>query len=200
MINYIFFDVGGVLSTDTESFIIEEIVNNLHLDKESIKGAFRECAKDLQRGNISEEKFWSNFMISTGLNPHVDPVIDLCNVYRRHTITIDHSMQLADRLRSKGYGTGIITNTIRSIYKYNVERGLFGDFNPVVVSCNEGLIKPEVQIYELALKRANQTPELCVFIDDKKKLLEAASDLGMETIFYVSPLELEKELNKLGLI
>ena len=201
MINYIFFDRGEVLTTiGTKNIIIKRIMDEFNLDRQIVLDTFDSHTQNLDRGVITEAEFWSNFLEDLGLDPKTPHNIDLCEIYRINTKINSSTFEIAEELRNKGYRMGIITNTILSIHEYNQIIGLYNGFNPVVASCDVKYMKPEIQIYQLALEKVKQDPKHCLFIDDKEKFLEPASSLGMKTIHYTSSSRLEKELRALKVL
>jgi putative hydrolase of the HAD superfamily len=59
-------------------------------------------------------------------------------------------------------------------------------FDTVVASGDEGRIKPEPEIYEIALQRLGVLPEECVFIDDILEFCQGAEAVGLHAIQYLS--------------
>jgi 2-haloacid dehalogenase len=70
----------------------------------------------------------------------------------------------------------------------------------VVVSGDEGLIKPDPAIYRLACDRAGLTPEQLLFIDDSAANIAAADDLGFHTLHFTDPAMLAPTLKAHGLL
>jgi 2-haloacid dehalogenase len=60
--------------------------------------------------------------------------------------------------------------------------------------------KPFVEIYELLLKRYNINPETAVYIDDNERNLKPAKELGLYTIHFKSPHQLEEEFIRLNIL
>ena len=60
--------------------------------------------------------------------------------------------------------------------------------------------KPFVEIYELLLKRYNIEPATAVYIDDNERNLKPAQELGLYTIHFKSPHQLEEEFIKLNIL
>ena len=61
---------------------------------------------------------------------------------------------------------------------------MFQYFDDAVFSCNVGLLKPDKQIYELAMKRLNVLPEQCLFVGDGgSNELCGAKSANIRTIF-----------------
>lgn len=54
----------------------------------------------------------------------------------------------------------------------------------MIISAEEGLIKPDERIYHLALERLGVGPEEVVFLDDRLVNVEAARRLGMYAIHF----------------
>ncbi len=67
-------------------------------------------------------------------------------------------------------------------------------FDVVVVSADEGMIKPDPQIYHLTAERLGVEPSDCVFIDDKQVQTEGAKNIGMQAIVYKDLAQLKLDL------
>lgn len=72
-------------------------------------------------------------------------------------------------------------------------------FDGIVVSGEEGVIKPDPRIFRTLLGRYRIAPEAAVFIDDNPANATAAAALGMHGIHFRSPEQLRHELATLGL-
>ena len=73
-------------------------------------------------------------------------------------------------------------------------------FDGRLVSGEEKMRKPFIEIYELLLKRFNINPATAVYIDDNERNLKTPSELGMHAILFKSPSQLEEELKKLSIL
>ncbi len=73
-------------------------------------------------------------------------------------------------------------------------------FDGIVVSGEEGVIKPDPRIFRILLERYRIAPEQAVFIDDNPRNAEAAEALGLHGIHFRSPELLRRELEALGLL
>jgi epoxide hydrolase-like predicted phosphatase len=72
-------------------------------------------------------------------------------------------------------------------------------FDDYVLSYEVGWMKPDPQIYEIALKRAKARAEECVFIDDLEENIEVAARMGIHTIHFRPQIDFEAELRKLSI-
>ena len=73
-------------------------------------------------------------------------------------------------------------------------------FDGIVVSGEEGVIKPDPRIFRILLERYGIAPEEAVFIDDSPTNAAAATALGIHGIHFRSPEALRSELVSLGLL
>jgi 2-haloacid dehalogenase len=73
-------------------------------------------------------------------------------------------------------------------------------FDGVVISGEEGVIKPDPRIFRVLLERYRIAPHEAVFIDDNPANAAAAEALGMRGIHFQSPQVLRRELAALGLL
>jgi putative hydrolase of the HAD superfamily len=67
----------------------------------------------------------------------------------------------------------------------------------VVNSARVGLAKPDPRIYRLAADLAGVSPDRCLFVDDSEENVTAAAALGMHTVHFREPADLERALEPL---
>ena len=73
-------------------------------------------------------------------------------------------------------------------------------FDGIVVSGNEGVIKPDPRIFRILLDRHGIAADEAVFIDDNPRNAQAATALGIHGIHFQSPAHLRGELQSLHLL
>jgi 2-haloacid dehalogenase len=73
-------------------------------------------------------------------------------------------------------------------------------FDGIVISGEEGLIKPDPRIFELLLRRYALVPEQTVFIDDNPDNATTAHALGLHGVHFRSAVTLRRELAALELL
>jgi 2-haloacid dehalogenase len=59
--------------------------------------------------------------------------------------------------------------------------------------------KPFKEIYELLIRRFDLDPSKSIYLDDNRRNLIPASELGFHTIHFQSPPQFEEELKKAGI-
>ena len=73
-------------------------------------------------------------------------------------------------------------------------------FAGIVISGRVGLVKPGPEIFGLLVREHGLNPAEVAFIDDQPPNVEAARQLGFQSILYSSPADLRTELVGLGLL
>ena len=102
-------------------------------------------------------------------------------VAARHLIRAN--VLLARRLRP-AYRTAILSNADQSLRGRLRDLGIHDLFDTVVSSAEEGVAKPDPEIYRRTAGRLGLPPEACVFVDDYDHNVRAAEALGMKGIVY----------------
>ena len=77
---------------------------------------------------------------------------------------------------------------------------VFALFDRVIVSGDEGLIKPDPAIFRLACDRTGLAPGDMVFVDDNADNIAAAQALGFPTVRFADPAALRPALERFGLL
>ena len=114
---------------------------------------------------------------------------------------IDGAVAILEELRDAGHELHALTNWSRETFPIARERFAFLDwFESILVSGDEGLIKPDGRIFELLLGRIGRTPAECVYIDDSVKNVVAAGALGLDAIAFQSSAQLRDALERRALL
>lgn len=91
---------------------------------------------------------------------------------------------LAEELRELGVRVALLSNSWGNTYRRDRIDGLF---DPVVISGEVGLRKPEASIYQLVLDGLGVAPERTLFVDDAEPNVVGARALGMRGIVHADP-------------
>lgn len=87
-------------------------------------------------------------------------------------------------LKNKGYGLYLLSNASRRLREYAAHIPGSALFDGMVVSAEEGLIKPMPEIYACLCRRYGLLPEDCIFIDDMPMNIAGALRAGMQGIVF----------------
>ena len=96
----------------------------------------------------------------------------------------------AHRLKDDGYRLAVLSNNVREFAAYWRSTVPLELFDLVVDSCEEGIRKPNPEIYLRTTERLGVSPAACVFLDDSADNVRAATELGMRGIV-VDPLAID---------
>lgn len=98
---------------------------------------------------------------------------------------LDEAMfALADELRICGLRIGLLSNSWGNTYPRERIDSLF---DPVVISGEVGLRKPDRAIYELAVRRLGVPAERVLFVDDAEPNVVGARRAGLRGLRHVDP-------------
>ena len=197
-IKNIIFDFGGVLIDWNPKYLYQSVFQdakqmNFFLDnictpewniKQDAGRSFIEATQELVNEYPQYEKeikmFYSNWseMIGGDIKDNVCLLKDLKNKYRLFGLT-----------NWSAESFPIVFN------KYP----FFEEFEGIVVSGTEKMIKPDARIYKLLLSRYGLIANESLFIDDNQENIHAADKLGFKTIHLTDNVNLKIEINKLAL-
>ena len=200
-IKTIIFDFGGVLyqTPDLKWLSRWKKVFGLQDDPEIVAILANpnesELMDEICLGHVSEDVMW-DLMAERW---HIKP--DLLKKFKRN-VTSKRMLNrpMVDLLAElhQSYQTGILSNA------GDQTRGLMVDVfgldklvEDIVISAEEGVIKPDPAIYDIALRRLDAKPETTLFLDDYLPNVEAARDLGMAAAQFVDNRQAAGEIRTL---
>lgn len=70
-------------------------------------------------------------------------------------------------------------------------------FDTIVASGDEGYVKPQSEIYQIAATRLGVLPSECIFIDDIAEFCQGARDTGMQAIQFITTEQAITDINAL---
>ncbi len=201
-INTIIFDLGGVLidwnpkyvfdehyfdSLEKRDFFLHHICTNDWNEKQdegrSIVDATQELIRQFPEWEEPIRDYygrWTDMLKS--------PIYETVEIFR----------QLKERDKYKIYA---LTNWQANLFDIALVRYNFLHwFDGRVVSGEEKTRKPFVEFYQRLLDRYSIDPADALFIDDNLRNIRAAEDMGIESIHFQSPEQLNSQLQQLGVL
>lgn len=110
------------------------------------------------------------------------------------------SVDVLAELKANGVRLFALTNWSQETFPVARERfGFLSSFDDIVVSGEEGLAKPDPQLFERALQRFGVDRRSTLFIDDAVANVEAATALGIPSLLFRDAASLRTALRSLGL-
>lgn len=178
-VKFVYFDVNGCLvhsfqrafdALAKETGVPKDIIQAtyIHYDDQVCKGAmtleqFNEAlARQLHKVNIN----WADYYLRA-----VEPVAGM--------IETVHAV-------AKEYNVGLLTNTMPTLVASMRAKGLIPDieYNSVVESCVVKAMKPDADIFAIALEQSGFKPEEILLIDDTRTNLAEADKHGWHTLWF----------------
>ena len=196
MIKAVIFDYGGVLKDGTPLPVEISEAFNISLEElDKLKDKTVPLFKLLNSGLIDEENFWHKIAEAIEKPLPSDCIRLGREIYRKRFSLNTKLLAFAKLIKSKGFKIAVLSNIAEFQAEIIRENGGYDDFNPVVLSYEEKVNKPDLAIYLSALERIKLKPNECIFIDDKERNLLPARDLGMQTILAQSTEQIIKDVS-----
>lgn len=108
---------------------------------------------------------------------------------------------LVAAVQRAGVATYGLTNWSAETYPHGVGVApVIGTLEGVVVSGDEGAVKPDPEIYRILLDRYDLDPTRALFVDDSARNVEAARALGLHGHLFTDAVPLFDELVRLGVL
>lgn len=182
MIKNIIFDLGNVIINYNQ----KQVINRFTEKEEEIQYLYNE---------IFHSPEWALMDLGDITNDEAIDIINKRNDYQYEKLTQDfiHEwykqqlinrdvVELAKRLKDKGYHLFVLSNMANLTYEYFKNDEFFTLCTGIVISAHEHTKKPDEKIYTLLLERYHLNPEECLFIDDDDsgKNYETANRLGIK--------------------
>jgi 2-haloacid dehalogenase len=113
---------------------------------------------------------------------------------------IEDSVQIVRELHAAGVPLYALTNWSEELFPMALKRFDFLRlFEDIVVSGQEGVAKPDAEIFEILRERIGHSLDHCIFIDDSRPNIEAAGEAGLDAILFTDTGHLREDLAVRGL-
>jgi putative hydrolase of the HAD superfamily len=195
-IQSVLFDWGGVLIDDPAPGLMAYCARSLGVAAADYVRVHNAHSEIFQKGSIPEEVFWQR--VCADLNR---PLPRQASLWGEAFRAVYHPREavfaLVRRLRQNGCRTGLLSNTEAPAMEFFLELG-YDMFDALTFSCDEGVFKPEREVYERAARKLQTEPVRCVLLDDRLDFVEGARNAAMQGIVYRSLGQAKNELAELG--
>lgn len=196
MIKAIIFDWGGVLIKNPAEGLINFCAKRLKVKPELLKKEYRKYEKKFQKGVIKEKILWKNICNELSI-PFPKKLLwgkAVKNVFKDNR----EIYSIVKKLKKKGYKLGFLSNTELPAKRYFFEKNYNRFFDVMVFSCDKKLVKPQLQIFHLILKKLKVKPSETIFVDDNELYVRASCNSGIKGIVFKNEKKLLKDFSNLG--
>jgi epoxide hydrolase-like predicted phosphatase len=195
-IRALIFDVGGVLVRTEDPTPRQQLAAKLNLSVRALYSvAFGgDTWRQVQLGRVADDEHWRAVGHRLGL-AWPDEVHAFRETFfegdRLDRQLIELIVQLRDR-----YKVALLSNAPANLRRWIVDEWDIppDTFDAIVISAEQGVMKPDPEIYRVALARLDVAPHEAIFVDDFVENIKAARMLGIEAIHFTSPEVLVEEL------
>jgi putative hydrolase of the HAD superfamily len=199
-ISALFWDIGGVLlSNGWDKPSRRKAVEKFKLKWEEFEDRHELVVTAFETGQIRLKQYLERTVF---YRPRIFNEQDFKDYLFSLSQPCAETLAVLERLaQSKKYLLATLNNESLDLNQYRIERfGLRKYFNVFFSSCFLGVKKPDEAVYRLALQITQFPPEECLFIDDRALNLECARNcVGMRTIHFQDPPQLQRELREVGI-
>lgn len=201
-IDTIIFDLGGVLIDWNPEYVYNGVFNG---DKEKMKWFFDTiCTHDWNENQDAGYPLAQATADRIALFPEHEEHIKMFYGRWKEMLggPIEGTVEILKKLiDSKRYKVVALTNWSHETFPIALETFDFLHwFEGILVSGEEKTRKPFKDIYELTLSRFEITAENSIFIDDNLRNVDAAKELGINTIHFKTPELLKEQLASFGIV
>lgn len=195
-IENVIFDFGGVLVDWNPRYLYRD-----YFQKESEMESFLHsvCTEEWNLEQDKGRSLAEGTLILQEQFPQFHSLIQL--YYDKWEVMLNsdfpETVSLMYKLKEKNNLFGLTNWSAETITVAYARFPFFKEFNGIVVSGEEKMIKPDVRIFQVLLDRYGLIADNTVFIDDNIHNINAANEIGFQTIHYINPGKLEAELRSI---
>jgi len=192
------FDLGGVLIDWNPRYLYRKLL----ADDAAVEAFLTEICSQEWNGEQDLGRSWSEAVESLA-REHPDQRA-LIAAYRERWDEmlggpIDESVTLLAELRASGLPLFALSNWSAETFPIALSRYSFLSwFTGIVISGEVRLAKPDPRVFRHLLERFGLDAASTVFVDDSRRNVDAAAELGMIAIEFRDALQLRVELSALG--
>jgi putative hydrolase of the HAD superfamily len=196
MIKAIIFDFGNVICKFDNNLFIQRISNFSDKSVPELNDLIyqrSDLLKQYETGLITSDDFFDQVVKQCSLDiSRTEFIKAFTDIFS----PVQETFDLIDRLKSR-HKLALLSNTSQWDFEYGIKTcGVYDRFDTVSLSFMVKEMKPGEKIYFDALNKLNLEPEECIYIDDIKEYVEAAVNIGMTGIHYISHEKLTESLRR----
>ena len=201
-IKAVIFDLGNVLIGFDHTIAVKKILKHTPKKSRDIYDLFfdSDITQEFEKGKTGTLEFFQQVQTVLELKISYGEFLPIWNEI---FFSKPESENFVGSLNS-GIKLALLSNINQLHYEYIREEfsSTIGLFEPdkIIPSFRTGFIKPDKEIYDLALKALDVPRESVVYVDDRLDLIEAALSYGIKSIQFKTTQELQQEFQDLGII
>jgi len=197
---FVYFDLGNVLLNFDHRRGARQMADVAGVNENQVWEVV--FASDFQArfeaGAVSGDEFYDEFCRTTKTTPDRDKLMFAAGaIFELNTAIVP----VVAQLQSAGYRTGVLSNTCEWHWRYCIDGRyamLPGAFEQLVLSYDARSMKPDAEIYRVAIEAAGVAPHEVFFVDDRVDNVAGAVAAGIDAVLFTSPGQCAAELKRRG--
>lgn len=184
MIRAFLFDFAGVIATDGYWVWLRKMGSAVTKDEKF----FHALADQVDSGEITNAQFVQTLSAVTHKPPQ--------SIWPEIRKEIVLNVQLVEEIKKlkKAYRIGMLSNyTFEWMEELLAMHHLVPLFDEIVISSIHRVIKPQPEIFHLALTKLGFQAHEAVFVDDRPVNVDAAKQLGMKAVVFTTTEQFRKD-------
>ena len=180
----IIFDLGAVMVDWNPQIIAKNFTDDIAIQTSILQYLFHhDIWIDFDKGLISEVELISR--TSPNINLSIAETRDLIQQAKQSLHAKQDMVDLLILAKEHLLNTYCLSNLSHEWFEYLIQRhDFFNLFDGKVISAQEGIGKPNIEIYKRMVKRYHMNSERTLFIDDRAENTQAASSLGIQCVTF----------------
>ncbi|MDO5657254.1 MAG: HAD family phosphatase [Paracoccus sp. (in: a-proteobacteria)] len=192
-IRNVVFDLGNVLI----EWRLWDALHRVFPDEQAMFAALE--AQGFEAWNLEQDR---GRRLAEAVPPGAHPLFAeyAARITDAHAVAIPATVEILRRLKGQGVPCYALSNMSHEASAFmRAHHPFMSWFDGVVISAEEGVVKPDPAIYRLTARRYDLSPAETLFIDDRPDNIAAAMAEGWDGILFTSPEALRDELAARGL-
>ena len=195
----IVFDFGGVIAQADVTQMADFLMQSFKINKEELSTALKNMQDFISNGG-SEKEYWQQYACSKQISLSNHWIDEWATVIQKSISDISGSKEIVIALQENGYQTAMLSDVTQYQAEMIRKMGYYDLFSPVLLSYEIGLKKPDPEAFKKLLEKLHKPASSVIFIDDRVENVNAARDLGIDSIQFFNPEQLKRELVTRGIV
>ena len=199
-IRAVILDYDHVLCRSPREEHVERMATAFRIDHHTFWRLYEKNRAPLDKGELTAAAYWKSVARDAGTK------VDAFTIERLEDLDIDMwdtleepLLEWVQTLQANGYKTALLSNSHqRFVAHLRQNRPWLRLFDVCVFSAEVHLVKPEPAIFRYTLEKLGLEASGVLFIDDRFSHVSVARSLGMESIKFSTPVQLNRELQDAG--
>lgn len=181
------FDFFGVMCPDVAGDWFKKNIPGGTLEVQS------EYLKEADSGLVDGKEAFKNIAKAVGRD-----VDELSENWYSAAIVSKEMVEIVLELKKK-YKVAVCSNAPKDFFYTVLKQNNIEElFDVLVISSEVGYMKPHREIFEITIQKLGIPKEEIIFFDDRQKNIDGGKSVGLDSVLFTSPSQLQKYLQNEG--